>query len=115
MELSKEAIWAIVIVSSGLGVLGGIIGIGATIHAAKGPNERTLAYRFAAFALFYLSAIVAGFFLIPQPYRLILHAVNLVILLQIPRGNRWFQQARVADLALSSAHPKDARPIDDLG
>ena len=97
-----------------IGVLGGLIGTWATVHNAQGPNERRLAYQLASIFLVFYSVLVVGFFLVPQPYGLILHAINICVLLQIPRMNRWFQQARQADLDEGTAKPKDAWPLDEL-
>lgn len=113
MQASNTAVWAIAIAGSAIGIFGGLIGTWATIHNAKGSNERRLAYRLAVIGCVYMSLLMVGFFLVPQPYGMILHAINLCVLLQIPRINRWFQQARDEDLA-TTAKPKDAWPLDEL-
>ena len=114
MQASSTAIWVMAIGGSLIGLLGGLIGTWATVHNAQGPNERRLAYQLASIALVFYSALVAGFFLVPQPYGLLLQAINICVLLQIPRMNRWFQQARQADLDAETVKPKDAWPLDDL-
>ena len=114
MEVSNDAILGAALGGSAIGILAGLLGTWATIHAAKGPNERRLAYRCGAFGLVYITTLMVSVIIIPKPYGFVVLGLNGFVFGQVPRINRLFEEARKADLAMLTEKPKDAWPIDEL-
>ncbi len=78
-----------------IGVMGGLVGTYFSIKNSNGPNERAFVIRAAVLCWLGITAFLAGLFLVPRPWNLLLWVVYLpTLMLFIRWGNRGQARAR---------------------
>ncbi|MEX0727585.1 MAG: hypothetical protein WD065_15015 [Planctomycetaceae bacterium] len=73
-------IWIGAIGGSLIGILGGVFGTYCSIRNTQGPRERAFMIKAAICCWILVTAFLAGLFLIPKPYNLLLWVVYPILL-----------------------------------
>jgi hypothetical protein len=84
------------IVGSVMGVMGGVIGTWASIANTNGPRERAFVIRASVLCWLGIMAFLAGLFLVPSPWNLLLWIpYGPLLVISIRKWNR--EQMRIRD------------------
>lgn len=87
------------IAGSVIGVMGGVIGTYCSIRNSTRPRERALMIRLAALGWLWMTVFAAWVVLMPRPWDQAAIPLTLLVLLWLPRGNRWLARVRAEDEA----------------
>ena len=80
--------WVAIVLSAAGGVLGGLIGTCVSIRNTRGPRERAFVVKVAVACWGLIAAALAGLFVVPRPFWLLLFLPCTGLLPLIPTLNR---------------------------